>query len=112
MQVDEFLLQGRVKRFGRGVVETDPGVSDRGKDPVGQTQIPERVTGVLSTSVSMHDELPLRGTATRDRHPHRLKHEIFTHMWRAPASVDSHRSGTMIYEEKSGSGIDTPEVHC
>jgi hypothetical protein len=34
-----------------------------------------------------------------------------TVMWRAPASVDSHRSGTMVYEEKNGSGIDTPEVH-
>lgn len=32
--------------------------------------------------------------------------------WRAPASVDSHRSGTMVYEEKNRSGIDTPEVHC
>jgi hypothetical protein len=31
--------------------------------------------------------------------------------WRAPASVDSHRSGTMVYEEKYGSGIDTPEVY-
>ena len=31
--------------------------------------------------------------------------------WRAPASVDSHRSGTMVYEEKNRSGIDTPEVH-
>jgi hypothetical protein len=31
--------------------------------------------------------------------------------WRAPASVDSQRSGTMVYEEKNGSGIDTPEVH-
>jgi hypothetical protein len=30
---------------------------------------------------------------------------------RAPASVDSHRSGTMVYEEKYGSGIDTPEVY-
>lgn len=34
-----------------------------------------------------------------------------TRGWRAPASVDSHRSGTMVYEEKSRSGIDTPEVH-
>ena len=33
-------------------------------------------------------------------------------LWRAPASVDSHRSGTMVYEEKNRSGIDTPEVHC
>lgn len=31
--------------------------------------------------------------------------------WRAPASVDSHRSGTMVYEERCGNGIDTPEVH-
>ena len=31
--------------------------------------------------------------------------------WRASASVESHRSGTMVYEEKCGSGIDTPEVH-
>jgi hypothetical protein len=31
--------------------------------------------------------------------------------WRAPASVDSHRSGMMVYEEKNRSGIDTPEVH-
>jgi hypothetical protein len=35
----------------------------------------------------------------------------FTELWRAPASVDSHRSGTMVYEEKNRSGIDTPEVH-
>jgi hypothetical protein len=32
-------------------------------------------------------------------------------IWRAPASVDSHRSGTMVYEEEYGSGIDTPEVY-
>jgi hypothetical protein len=31
--------------------------------------------------------------------------------WRAPGFVDSHRSGTMVYEERCRSGIDTPEVH-
>jgi hypothetical protein len=32
--------------------------------------------------------------------------------WRAPAFVDSHQSGTMVYEERDSSGIDTSEVHC
>jgi hypothetical protein len=31
--------------------------------------------------------------------------------WRATASVDSHRSGMIVYKEKNDYGFDTSEVH-
>jgi type II secretory pathway predicted ATPase ExeA len=33
-------------------------------------------------------------------------------VWTTPASVDSPRSGTTVYEERTGNGISAPEVHA
>src|SRR5687767_15262968 len=72
VQMNEFLLDGRVERFGHGIVVTNTGMTDRRNDTVRQRESAEVDTRVLTAAVGMNDDIPDSRPLPLDRHPQRV----------------------------------------
>jgi transketolase N-terminal domain/subunit len=70
----------RVERFGHRVVETDPGVPDRGDDSVRQGEVAEFVAGVLAAAVGVNDGLTLDRPAAFYGHRQRVSDQFGAHV--------------------------------
>ena len=80
VQMDEFLLDGRIERFCHGIVVTNTGVTDRRDDAVRQCKSAEVCARVLTAAIGMNDDIPDSRPLPLNCHPQRIGDQRRAHM--------------------------------
>src|SRR5438270_10444499 len=80
VQVDELFLERRIPRFRSSIIETDPGLPDRGYDSARKASVTERLAGILTSPVRVENDIPDTGLTFPHRHHESFDNQLLPHM--------------------------------